>query len=103
VFDRGCFHVFDDAAERGKLAAQVASVLAHDGVWLSLIGSTEGAPRDTGPPRRSARDVVGAIEPHLEILALRSAEFRDTPQPAKAWVCLARRRPVPAQPSSRHG
>lgn len=102
VFDRGCFHVFDEAADRERFAAQVASVLAPDGVWLSLIGSTEGPPREIGPPRRSARDVASAIEPHLELLSLRSAEFRDGPAPAKAWVCLSRRRPVPAQPSTRH-
>jgi SAM-dependent methyltransferase len=98
VFDRGCFHVFDDAGERAKFAAQVASVLAPDGVWLSLIGSTEGPARDTGPPRRSVRDVASAIEPHLEILSLRMDQFSDPP--AAAWVCLARRRVVPAQPST---
>jgi SAM-dependent methyltransferase len=102
VFDRGCFHAFDEPADRAKLAEQVAAVLAPDGVWLSLIGSTEGPPRDIGPPRRSLRDLANAIEPHLEILSVRSAEFRDTPEPAMAWICLCRHRPVPAQPSSRH-
>ena len=52
VFDRGCFHVFDDAADRARFARQVAHCLAPRGVWLSLLGSTEGAPRDEGPPRR---------------------------------------------------
>jgi SAM-dependent methyltransferase len=102
VFDRGCFHVFDEPTERSKFAARVAEVLARGGVWLSLIGSTEGGPREMGPPRRSVRDVADAVEPHLELLSLRSAEFRDLPWPAKAWVCLSRRRPVPAQPSTRH-
>jgi hypothetical protein len=103
VFDRGCFHVFDEPTDRAKFAAQVASVLASDGMWLSLIGSTEGPPREMGPPRRSLRDVADAIEPHLEILSIRLAEFRDVPEPAKAWICLSRRRSVPAQPSTRHG
>src|SRR5690606_2474840 len=58
VFDRGCFHVFDAPADRARLVAQVAAVLAPDGVWLSLIGSTEGPPREVGPPRRTLRDVV---------------------------------------------
>jgi len=102
VFDRACFHVFDEAIERDTFARRVAEVLAPDGVWLSLIGSTEGSPRDTGPPRRSAREVITAIEPHLELLWLRSAELRDGPAPAKWWVCLARHRTVPAQPSTRH-
>jgi len=101
VFDRGCFHVFDEPADRAKFAAQVAAVLAPGGVWLSLIGSTEGPPREMGPPRRSLLDVTNAIEPCLEILSVRSNEFRDAPEPAKAWVCLSRRREVPAQPSTR--
>ena len=103
VFDRGCFHVFDQPAERSRFAAQVASVLAPGGVWLSLIGSTEGAPRDTGPPRRSAREVTSAIEPVLELLELRMVHFDiDQPEPPKAWLCLSRRRDIPAQPSTRH-
>ncbi len=100
VFDRGCFHVFDEPAERQRFAAQVAAALAPGGLWLSLIGSTEGPPREVGPPRRSAREVALAIEPLLEVVELRSAEFRGND--AKAWFCLSRQRTMPAQPSTRH-
>lgn len=100
VFDRGCFHVFDEPGERQQFAAQVAAALAPGGLWLSLIGSTEGPPREVGPPRRSAREVMSAIEPALEIVELRSAEFRD--HGARAWFCLSRQRIMPAQPSTRH-
>jgi len=100
VFDRGCFHVFDEPDERQRFAAQVAAALVPDGLWLSLIGSTEGSPREVGPPRRSAREVILAIEPALEIVELRSAEFRGSN--AKAWFCLSRQRTMPAQPSTRH-
>jgi len=100
VFDRGCFHVFDEPEERARFAVQVAGALVPGGLWLSLIGSTEGAPREVGPPRRSAREIALAIEPALEILELRSAEFRS--HDAKAWFCLARQRTIPAQPSTRH-
>ncbi len=99
VFDRGCFHVFDEPAERECFAAGVAAVLEPGGLWLSLIGSTEGTARDVGPPRRSAREVALAIEPALEIVELRSAEFRGND--AKAWFCLSRQRRIPAQPSTR--
>jgi len=100
VFDRGCFHVFDDSGERQQFAARVAAALAPGGLWLSLIGSTEGPPREVGPPRRSAREVIVAIEPVVEIVELRSAEFRD--HSVNAWFCLSRQRTVPAQPSTLH-
>lgn len=102
VFDRGCFHVFDEAEKRARFAACVASLLKPDGRWLSLIGSTEGPARDYGPPRRRARDVTDAIEPALQILELRSIEFRaNIPAPVAAWWCLSRPRMVRAQPSTR--
>jgi SAM-dependent methyltransferase len=100
VFDRGCFHIFDEQSERERFAARVAAALAPGGLWLSLIGSTEGPPRETGPPRRSAREVTLAIEPALEIVELRSAEFHGGA--AKAWLCLSRQRTMPSQPSTRH-
>lgn len=103
VFDRGCFHVFE-AAERTRFAAQVARCLAPGGRWLSLIGSTEGSPRDSGPPRRSARDITDAIEPALAIVELRSTVFDlGTENPPHAWACVSQPRREPAQPSSRHG
>ena len=99
VFDRGCFHLFDDDAERARFAANVARVLAPDGVWLSLVGSTEGPPRDVGPPRRSAREVAAAVEPVLALHELSTAHFDGG---AAMWRCVAGPRAVPAQPSTRH-
>lgn len=101
VFDRGCFHVFDAAADRARFAERVAGCLAPTGLWLSLIGSTEGPARDHGPPRRSARDLVLAVEPSLRIVELREFVFDAGPHGSVAgWILLAGRRAVPAQPSS---
>jgi hypothetical protein len=68
-----------------------------------LIGSTDGPAREMGPPRRSAREVIQALEPAVELVTLRAMEFSGLPGavPPKAWYCLARKRDVPAQPSSR--
>jgi SAM-dependent methyltransferase len=101
VFDRGCFHTFDEDHERTRFAENVAAALVDGGVWLSLIGSTEGTPRETGPPRRTAREVMNAIEPVLEILQFRSADFGVCGEQLKAWMCLSRKRTIPPQPSSR--
>jgi SAM-dependent methyltransferase len=101
VFDRGCFHVFDEHDERARFAARVAECLTAQGQWLSLIGSTEGPAREFGPPRRSARDIASAIEPVLEIALLKPIWFDvELPTRAPAWLCLARKREVPAQPST---
>lgn len=102
VFDRGCFHGFGPADIRTQFAARVASLLAPSGLWLSLIGSAEGEFLDWGPPRRSAIEVVSAVEPVLEVLELRSIQFnlhRDASP--RAWLCLSRLRAIPAQPSTR--
>lgn len=102
VFDRGCFHTFDAAEQRQRFARQVASVLAPGGVWLSLIGSTEGPPREVGPPRRSLRDVVSAVEESLEIRTVEAVAFdEDYPDAPRAWRCLFTARTVPPQPSTR--
>ena len=102
MFDRGCFHTFDEDYERACFAQNVAAALVEGGVWLTLIGSTEGGPRAEGPPRRSAREVMNAIEPSLEILQFRSGEFGVCGEQLKAWLCLTRKRTIAAQPSSRH-
>lgn len=102
AFDRGCWHVFDAHETRARFAERVAALRRTGGVWLSVIGSTEGPPRDTGPPRRTARDVTSALEPALELLELRAAAFGTSTRtdPPAAWLCRSRRRSAPAQPST---
>lgn len=93
VYDRGVFHVFDAAEERSRFAARVAELLNPHGMWHSLIGSTDGPPRDSGPPRRGAAEITRAVEPHFEILELSSTTFdRGSHSHARAWVLVARRR-----------
>ncbi len=93
VYDRGCFHVFDQTADRVRFAARVAALLKPDGLWHSVIGSTDGPPGNMGPPRRSALEIAIAVEPHFEILELRSAAFDDANHTqVRGWVMVARRR-----------
>ena len=95
IFDRGCFHTVNSAEERQAFAAKVAAHLGKDGLWLSLVGSADEPRQGPGPPRRTARDIVNAVEPHFEILSLVASHFgSNRPDPPKAWACLMRKRPA---------
>ncbi len=93
VFDRGCFHSYASNAERTKFANNVAHHLEKGGLWLSIISSADDQPRDFGPPRHTAREIVTAVEPYFEILSLTSSHFgSNRPNPPRSWVCLMQKR-----------
>jgi len=93
AYDRGCFHVFGETTVRKAFASKVASTLGPDGIWLSVIGSTDGPPRNSGPPRRSITEITAAVEPCFEILRFESQSFDPEFFPeARGWVMLARKR-----------
>ncbi|MFC1542058.1 class I SAM-dependent methyltransferase [Candidatus Latescibacterota bacterium] len=93
VFDRGCFHSFDSVEDRSHYTLNVAAHLTGEGLWLTIAGSADDPPRDIGPPRRSAQDIILAVEPHFKILSLYTSHFESNrPIPARAWVCLMRKR-----------
>jgi len=93
VFDRGCFHSFNTDTERRKFAQNVAAVIEDGGLWLSLIGSADDPPRNSGPPQRSAGNIIKAVEQDFEILSLVSGHFdSNNPEHSRAWICLMRSR-----------
>ena len=88
VLDRGCFHVFDTLEQRRIFASKVRGLLNPAGNWISLIGSTDGPDRDTGPPRLSLSEVAHAIEPYFEVMSVKAAYMQTTnPHPPKVWLC----------------
>jgi SAM-dependent methyltransferase len=93
AFDRGCFHVLESDEERKKLAENVYRNLAKDGLWLSLIGNADEKRTTPGPPQRTARHIVNAVEPYFEIVSLVSGHFAsNNPYPPRAWICLMKKR-----------
>lgn len=95
VFDRGCFHSFDSEEDRVKFARNVASFLEDAGLWLTIVGSADEHRQRPGPPRRTAKDLVLAVEPFFEILSLTSSHFgSNRPDPPKTWRCLLQKRPI---------
>ena len=93
AWDFGCFHSFDTPWDRSTLAANMARHLTQDGIWLSVISSADGAPRDGGPPRRTASEIVAGVEPHLELVALEALPYQpESSEAFEAWRALMRRR-----------
>ena len=93
IFDRGCFHSFDKKKERKLYAKNVHQLLEKDGLWLSLIGNYDDGRLDIGPPKRTALDVISAVEPFFKILSLIQGRFDSNDEiPSKIWICLMRKR-----------
>lgn len=93
VFDRGFFHTFDSDTERKIVSEKVSKLLKKRGLWLTLMGSADAPPRESGPPMRSASEIISAVEPYFKILTLTVSFFgNDEGDPAKIWVCLMRKR-----------
>jgi 2-polyprenyl-3-methyl-5-hydroxy-6-metoxy-1,4-benzoquinol methylase len=95
AFDRGCFHVLESDQERKSFADNVNRLLEKGGLWLSLIGNADEQRNTPGPPQRTAKNIVNALEPYFEILFLVSGYFgANRPDPPRAWVCLMRKRQI---------
>ena len=93
VFDRGCFHIFDLPEERSHLVEIIRKHLKPHGYWFSIIGSTDGAEREHGPPRRSVFDIASAVESRFEIISLKVICLdTNLPEAPQGWACLMRRR-----------
>lgn len=94
AYDCGCFHTMPHADARNEFVDGVARVLEAEGLWLSILGSTDGPERDHGPPRVSAAELAAAVERRFELLSLTTSYYdANVPTPARAWVMLGRRRP----------
>ena len=93
AFDRGYFHSYDNDKSRRKVAKNIASILDEDGMWLTLMGSCDSPPREDGPPMRSAKNIVDAVEKWFEIKLLKTSVFgSESEVPANIWVCLMKKR-----------
>ena len=92
AYDCGCLHSFREPEGRSALAANVARHLAPDGLWMSILGSADSAPRDDGPPQRSALDIVTAVEPCFELVELKAVSYRPEGDSFEAWRCVMRKR-----------
>ncbi len=93
IFDRGCFHSVELAEDKSRLVGIIHDHLEPDGYWFSIIGSTDGAKRDHGPPRLSLQDIAALVEPQFEVIHIKAIQMNtNLPEPPRGWACLMRKR-----------
>ncbi len=92
AIDRGWFHLFTGRAERERVLAGIARILAPGGLWYSLVAAPGGKRGFVGPPRWKEPELRRALEDRFEILELEKSVF--TPGESgsmPAWICVMRR------------
>jgi hypothetical protein len=74
-------------------AENAAFHLSKHGKWLSIIGNCDEKREGNSPPRKSAKDVITAVEPYFEILFIASGFFESKQRiPPRAWICFMQKR-----------
>jgi len=95
LFDRGCFHCFDEPDQRLQFVYNCYSLLDKNGLWISLIGNCDEERQEKGPPQMSGSEIAKVVEPYFEILMLKSGLFdSNLDNPPRAWLCLFKKRTI---------
>jgi len=93
LFDRGCFHSLDSYKDRIRFAENAAFHLKEKGLWFCIAGSSDDQRESKGPPKRSAAEIVTAVEPFFEIQFIAAGLMDSNRKPVpKAWICLMQKR-----------
>lgn len=93
LFDRGCFHSLDTDEDRAGFAENAAFHLKENGLWFCISGNSDDDREAEGPPRRSATEIVTAVEPFFKIQFIAAGLMDSDSKPApKAWICLMQKR-----------
>jgi cyclopropane fatty-acyl-phospholipid synthase-like methyltransferase len=99
VFDKGCFHTFQEEKYRNEFAMRVAESLRGKGFWVCIAGNSDN-PDDDGDierygfPRMSASEIVTAIENSFEIQYLARCIYGEKDGNANflGWACVFQKR-----------
>jgi len=93
IFDRGCFHVFDDE-QRKSCVKQYSRILSDDGILFVKCMSVDeqDLPEDEGPHRFSKKEIIDSFSSDFEILDIETGVFIGTlEKPPKAWFVVMKK------------
>jgi len=91
IFDRGCYHTFEDRDARAAFADAAAEHVTPGGWWLSVIASAEAPRRDGAPLGQTVAEIAAAVEGRFRIQSIRLIERKTNIQGLPAlllWGCL---------------
>ena len=95
IFDRGCFGVSGPVSNRKKFATKISKLLKNDGVWVSLIGSSENVNDIAGPPQWKIIDIVKAVDKHLQIKEIKQCSLKSRNNViSPGWIVICSKRIV---------
>lgn len=79
IFDRGCFHLFEDS-QRINYIQQIKRILSADGIFFLKCMSIEekSLPENEGPRRLSQQEIHDIFSNDFEIETIRDTEFAGT-------------------------
>ena len=100
IYDRGCFHLYNQGSDRLKFVEAVSKLLSPTGTWLSLNASVESW--DSSQPGRSAKtagQIIRVVEPVLRVISLKEIWLDNPPNPSRSgWEIQAKIRSSPCAP-----
>ncbi len=91
IFDRGCFHIFEEEKRKDYIAS-VHKILGYGGIlFLKCFSSQE--PREEGPYRFSEEDIRKAFAPFFELQSAKETVYQGTRNPLpKALFCVLKKK-----------
>lgn len=89
IYDRGCFHGLDKNHERKNFVEKINNLLEPDGVWFTIIGSTENNIDKNGPPKHNLTQVVTLLEKTFQIQSVLLSSIEDASKNKfPAWIVV---------------
>lgn len=94
VYDKGFFHGLQGEVPRVQFVFHVASMLARDGIWLTVCGCADGRSRSMSHGAVYLRHLIEPAELYFEVLEVRREDYglRTTDFRFDAWYGAFRRR-----------
>ncbi|WP_135078572.1 class I SAM-dependent methyltransferase [Terasakiella sp. SH-1] len=94
VYDKGVYHNLQSPAERDAFCHKVSSCLNENGLWHSIIISSDRSQKYESHAGIFLQDFVSIVEAYFQILDIQKGLYglRNSANDVDSWYCSVRRR-----------